>query len=182
MRRLPTMLNQNIKSFRKSKGLSQQELAVKLNVVRQTVSKWEQGLSVPDADMLISLSRALDVPVAVLLGDTVEQTPADPLSAISERLEIINLQLAKAKLSRLRLLYRLLICFAAVIFLLFLLLALLQSPYLKWDFNDPEMLVAGTFFHAFEYLYVRISPIFFVGSVVGCTILKRKIRNVEDSL
>ena len=98
------MLNQNIKSFRKSKGLSQQELAVKLNVVRQTVSKWEQGLSVPDADMLISLSRALDVPVAVLLGDTVEQTPADPLSAISERLEIINLQLAKAKISRLRLL------------------------------------------------------------------------------
>ena len=75
-----------------------------------------------------------------------------------------------------------LICFAAVIILLFLLLALLQSPYLKWDFNDPEMLVAGTFFHAFEYLYVRISPIFFVGSVVGCTILKRKIRNVEDSL
>ena len=163
MRRLPTMLNQNIKSFRKSKGLSQQEL-------------------VPDADMLISLSRALDVPVAVLLGDTVEQTPADPLSAISERLEIINLQLAKAKISRLRLLYRLLICFAAVIILLFLLLALLQSPYLKWDFNDPEMLVAGTFFHAFEYLYVRISPIFFVGSVVGRTILKRKIRNVEDSL
>ena len=124
--------------------------------------------------MLISLSRALDVPVAVLLGDTVEQTPADPLSAISERLEIINLQLAKAKISRLRLLYRLLICFAAVIILLFLLLALLQSPYLKWDFNDPEMLVAGTFFHAFEYLYVRISPIFFVGSVVGCTILKKK--------
>ena len=42
------MLNENIKTIRKSKGLSQQELAVKLNVVRQTVSKWEQGLSVPD--------------------------------------------------------------------------------------------------------------------------------------
>ena len=47
------MLNENIKAIRKSKGLSQQELAVKLNVVRQTVSKWEQGLSVPDSDMLI---------------------------------------------------------------------------------------------------------------------------------
>ena len=49
------MLSENIKSIRKSKGLSQQELAVKLNVVRQTVSKWEQGRSVPDSDMLISL-------------------------------------------------------------------------------------------------------------------------------
>lgn len=39
------MLNENIKALRKSKGLSQQELAVKVNVVRQTVSKWEQGLS-----------------------------------------------------------------------------------------------------------------------------------------
>ncbi len=37
------MLNENIKAIRKSKGLSQQDLAVKLNVVRQTVSKWEQG-------------------------------------------------------------------------------------------------------------------------------------------
>ena len=49
------MLNENIKTIRKSKGLSQEELAVKLNVVRQTVSKWEQGLSVPDSDMLTSL-------------------------------------------------------------------------------------------------------------------------------
>jgi transcriptional regulator with XRE-family HTH domain len=50
------MLNENIKAIRKSKGLSQEELAVKLNVVRQTISKWEQGLSVPDSDMLISIN------------------------------------------------------------------------------------------------------------------------------
>ena len=49
------MLSENIKRLRKAKGLSQEELAVKLNVVRQTVSKWEQGLSVPDADLLIKL-------------------------------------------------------------------------------------------------------------------------------
>ena len=49
------MLNENIKSLRKSKGLSQEELAIKLNVVRQTISKWEKGLSVPDSDLLISL-------------------------------------------------------------------------------------------------------------------------------
>ena len=63
------MLSENIKARRKSKGLSQQELAIKLNVVRQTVSKWEQGLSVPDAAMLISLSEALETPVSVLLGE-----------------------------------------------------------------------------------------------------------------
>ena len=45
------MLSKNIQSIRKSKGLSQQELAIQLNVVRQTISKWEQGLSVPDSDM-----------------------------------------------------------------------------------------------------------------------------------
>lgn len=64
------MLNENIKNLRKSKGLSQEELAVKLNVVRQTVSKWENGLSVPDADMLIALSQVLDTPVSTLLGQT----------------------------------------------------------------------------------------------------------------
>ncbi|MBS5644618.1 MAG: helix-turn-helix transcriptional regulator, partial [Clostridiales bacterium] len=68
------MLNENIKAIRKSKGLSQQELAVKLNVVRQTVSKWEQGLSVPDSDMLLAISEALETPVSTLLGETVVET------------------------------------------------------------------------------------------------------------
>ena len=53
------MLKENIKSIRKSRGLSQEELAIKLNVVRQTISKWEQGLSVPDSEMLISISEVL---------------------------------------------------------------------------------------------------------------------------
>ena len=68
------MLNENIKAIRKLKGLSQQELAVKLNVVRQTISKWEQGLSVPDSDMLIAISEALETPVSKLLGETVVET------------------------------------------------------------------------------------------------------------
>ena len=58
------MLKENIKSLRKSKGLSQEELAIKLNVVRQTISKWEQGLSVPDAEMLIKISEVFDTPVS----------------------------------------------------------------------------------------------------------------------
>ena len=56
------MLNENIRSIRKAKGLSQEELAIKLNVVRQTISKWEKGLSVPDSDLLISLSEVLETP------------------------------------------------------------------------------------------------------------------------
>ena len=79
------MLNENIKAFRKSKGLSQDELAVKLNVVRQTVSKWEQGLSVPDADMLISISEVFETPVSTLLGESVAGAKADSLCAISEK-------------------------------------------------------------------------------------------------
>lgn len=63
------MLKENIKASRKLKGLSQEELAIKLNVVRQTISKWEQGLSVPDSEMLISISEVLEVPVSTLLGE-----------------------------------------------------------------------------------------------------------------
>lgn len=61
------MLSDNIKRIRKSKGLSQEELAIKLNVVRQTVSKWENGLSVPDSDMLITLADELDTSVVYCL-------------------------------------------------------------------------------------------------------------------
>ena len=61
------MLSNNLKRIRKSKGLSQEELAIKLNIVRQTVSKWENGLSVPDSDMLITLADELDTSVSVLL-------------------------------------------------------------------------------------------------------------------
>ena len=94
------MLNENIKAIRKSKGLSQQDLADKLNVVRQTISKWEQGLSVPDSDLLIVLSEALETPVSTLLGETVAEIEADEIKALSEKLEIINLQFARRKAMR----------------------------------------------------------------------------------
>lgn len=94
------MLNENMKAIRKSKGLSQQELAVKLNVMRQTISKWEQGLSVPDSDMLISISEALDTPVSTLLGENVIESQTDDLKAICAKLEVINLQLARRKATR----------------------------------------------------------------------------------
>lgn len=61
------MLKDNIKTIRKSMGLSQEELAIKRNVVRQTISKWEQGLLVPDSEMLISISKSFEIPVSTLL-------------------------------------------------------------------------------------------------------------------
>ncbi|MBS4961381.1 MAG: helix-turn-helix transcriptional regulator, partial [Lachnospiraceae bacterium] len=109
------MLNENIKAIRKSKGLSQQELAIKLNVVRQTISKWEQGMSVPDSDMLISISEVLETPVSILLGETVVETKVSDLEVISEKLEIINLQLAQKKIARRKIIQGLLITLCAVI-------------------------------------------------------------------
>ncbi len=109
------MLNENIKAIRKSKGLSQEELAIKLNVVRQTISKWEKGLSVPDSNMLISISEVLETPVSTLLGETVVESKVDDLKAISEKLEIINLQLAQRKTTRRKILHWLLILLCTVI-------------------------------------------------------------------
>ena len=169
------MLNENIKTIRKSKGLSQEELAVKLNVVRQTISKWEQGLSVPDSDMLISISEALETPVSTLLGETVAEAEADDLKAISEKLEVINLQLAQRKTARRKMLHWLFISLCAVIVIIFAVLMVLNSPYLGWDYSDPETAVVGVAFHAFEWLFVRLAPIIFIGAVVGIFLTRKKV-------
>lgn len=84
------MLSENIKKIRKSKGLTQKDLALQLNVVRQTVSKWEQGLSVPDSEMLISLSKVLDIPVNVLLEQNPSVENELEVKDLSLRLEAIN--------------------------------------------------------------------------------------------
>ena len=90
------MLNENIKKYRKEKGFSQETLAQELNVVRQTVSKWEKGLSVPDAEMLTRIAEVLDVPVIMLLGgDAEKQTERAEISAIADQLYILNNQFAK---------------------------------------------------------------------------------------
>lgn len=161
------MLNENIKTIRKSKGLSQEELAVKLNVVRQTVSKWEQGLSVPDSDMLTSLSDAFETPVSTLLGENVVKQEADELKAICEKLEVINLQLARRKIARRAALHCLFIALCVATVLVSAVLIALNSPYLGRNFSDPETAVFGTVYHVFEWLFVRFAPIAFVGSLVG---------------
>ncbi len=167
------MLNENIKAIRKSKGLSQQELAVKLNVVRQTVSKWEQGLSVPDSDMLISISEVLETPVSMLLGENVIESQVDDLKAISAKLEVINLQLAQRKTTRRKIIHWLLISLCVVIVAIFAILFLLESPYLGWDYSDPEIAVLGVAFHSLEWLFVRVAPIILIGATYALSRYKK---------
>lgn len=164
------MLKDNIKNLRKEKGLSQEELAIKLNVVRQTVSKWERGLSVPDSSMLISLAEELDTSVNVLLGESVEEkTPNDDvdIKTIAERLEVINLQLARRSEMKIKLVRWILILLCIVIVAVFIAFEIMQSDYLEWDFNNPELAVAGTLLHGFEFVFVRIAPFAFIASVIG---------------
>ena len=85
------MLNENIKALRKTKGLTQDELAIRLNVVRQTVSKWEKGLSVPDAEMLQRIAEVFEVNVSQLLGTPINQN--ENIDVIAEQLSRINEQL-----------------------------------------------------------------------------------------
>lgn len=168
------MLSENIRTIRKSKGLSQEELAGRLNVVRQTISKWEQGLSVPDSDMLISLSEALDTSVSVLLEEVVDQKEANDIKVISEKLEIIDIQLAisrEAKRKKLLIFFGLLI---VAVIACWVFLIIIGSPYLSWNYNDPEIAVVGVLLHGFEWFFVRLSPIVLIGALVGICITWRK--------
>ena len=164
-----------MKAIRKSKGLSQEELAIKLNVVRQTISKWENGLSVPDSDMLISISKVLETPVNTLLGETVSESKVDDLKVISEKLEIINLQLAQRKNTRRKILHWLFILLCAMLVVISAFLITLNSPYLAWDYSNPENAVIGVAFHVFEWLFVRLAPFILIGAIVGIVLTRKKV-------
>ncbi len=168
------MLNESIKAKRKAKGLSQEELAVKLNVVRQTVSKWERGLSVPDSEMLISISETLETPVSVLLGETVEEEESGDIKKISEKLEVINLQLARQKARRRKIIHWGFIAVCAVIVIILAVIFIMGSPYLNWNYGDPETAVFGAAYHTFEWVFVRIAPFALIGAVIGTVMTGRK--------
>lgn len=87
------MLQDNIRNFRRQQGMTQEELAIRLNVVRQTVSKWEKGLSVPDAELLQRLADVLEVTVTQLLSGTTDREP-EHTDEIARQLTRINEQLA----------------------------------------------------------------------------------------
>lgn len=168
------MLKENIKSARKSKGLSQEELAIKLNVVRQTISKWEQGLSVPDSEMLILISETLDTPVSTLLGENVAESKVDDLKAISEKLEVINLQLSQKNNTKRKVIQWLLISLCAIIVLIFLTLLFLNSFYLNWNYSGSEYGVLKVILHSFEWLFVRIAPIVLIVTIIVIVLIRKK--------
>ena len=85
------MLHDNIKRLRQQKGMTQEILAEKLHIVRQTVSKWEKGLSVPDSEMLVRLAEVFEVSVSELLGETSDFVPEK--DSVAEQLALINEQL-----------------------------------------------------------------------------------------
>ena len=117
------MFQENLKRARAARGLSQEELAARLHVVRQTISKWEHGLSVPDAHLLLSLSEILEVPVHDLLGSKLEFDRESRDDAIARRLEQLNRLLAE-KQARSRRIGKLIGCVLLGILVLCLLLAL----------------------------------------------------------
>ena len=117
--------------------------------------------------MLISLSEVLEIPVSTLLGETVIETEVDGLKAISEKLEVINLQLAQRKAAGRKIVRWLLISLCAIIVMIFAALIIWSSPYLGWDYSDPETAVLGVALHSFEWLFVRVAPIIFIVAIIG---------------
>ena len=135
------MLQEKLKRFRKEKGFSQEQLAVRLHIVRQTVSKWEQGLSVPDAEMLVRVSEVLEVPVADLLGKTAGEEPRDStLDSIARELQKLNELLASQAATqaerRKKLLAVLIPAAAALLVILFLAAVYPQWNRLFYDFGQ----------------------------------------------
>jgi len=169
------MLKDNLKTLRKNKGLSQEELSIKLNVVRQTISKWESGLSVPDAEMLITISEIFETPVSDILGESIKEKEQNNLKVISEKLEIINEQLSKNKKQKRKRVVELLITIDVCLILFLILLALLGSPYQYWDYSDPEWSVIGTLWHSFEWVFFKSAPVLviIITFILGIIIIKR---------
>ena len=173
------MLNENIKSLRKSNGLSQEQLADKMHVVRQTVSKWERGLSVPDSDSLIKLSEILQTSVSVLLGENIEETQQTELDKISEKLEEINLQFFENKKKKITICRNIFIALDVLIVLVFLALFFMKSSYLEWDTTDSNTAVMKFILQSFEWTFVRIFPIIIVICTAGIFVFNRKLKSIN---
>ena len=134
----------------------------------------QNGLSVPDADMLICIADVLETPVSTLLGESIKESKADDLKVISQKLETINLQLAQRKIIRQRIVHGLFISLLVIIVIIFALLAILNSPYLIWNYSNPEIAVAGTIFHVFEWLFIRLAPFIVIGIIAGIILTRKK--------
>lgn len=127
------MFSENLKTLRKAKGFSQEELAIRLNVARQTISKWEKGLSVPDADMLIRISEILETSVCELLGAKIIDEAS--VNQVAEQLSRINEQLA-IKNCRAKLIWKIIlgsIITVIVFYILFAVIGIVSYNSLRYD-------------------------------------------------
>lgn len=161
------MLKDNLKALRKARGLSQQELAEKCNVVRQTVSKWEQGLSVPDSQMLLVLSEVLQVPVNAILEEAPVEA-VEPAGSLPQKREGWNRETGR------KILHWTMISLLAAIAVGYAVLGVFGSAYLDWDFSDPEIAVVGTMLHGLEWIFVRMAPIAVLGLLAGIFLTRKK--------
>lgn len=135
------MFSENLKALRRARGLTQEELAIRLHVVRQTVSKWEKGLSVPDADLLLRLSEVLDTTVSRLLGADIPEDEGSR-NELAEQLSRINEQLA-VRNRRGRFILRLVLGILAAIVVFNILLLVFNYGAFR-SFQDPVQTVTGT--------------------------------------
>ena len=124
--------------------------------------------------MLISLADTLDTTVSELLGETVSESPSDDIKTISEKLEVINLQLARQNIARVKTIRWILIALCILIAVIFIGLLVISGSYMDWNYNDPEMAIAGTFMHGFEFVFVRVAPLILLASVIGIVITYKK--------
>ncbi len=165
------MLADNIKKLRKQKGLSQEELAIKVGVVRQTISKWEQGNSVPDSEMLIRIAESLDTTVNTLLGEVV--LPEDNVDnifdfkVISSKLEVLNQQLAQ-KNERNRKVWRMIFLIIGVVAVIMLLSRAIDIIYylaVMNDMNSDTSIIGG--YDGPTSIYVSSGSIKIIGSILN---------------
>ena len=139
------MFNENLKVLRKQKGMSQDMLAMQLHVVRQTISKWEKGISIPDADLLIRLADILDVHVSQLLGGKIEEE--ENKDEIAEQLAQIAGQLA-AKNRRSSRIWKVVIGIVATIIAINLLLIILSFSTHRAFTTEPRVNSTGEIFYS----------------------------------
>lgn len=124
--------------------------------------------------MLVTLSQVLETPVSALLGETVVESQPDDLKVIAEKLELINLQFVRRKETRRRFLHWSFIAVCALISATYLALFILGSPYLDFDYSDPEWSVVGTMLHGFEWIFVRAAPFAFFASLAGAIVTRNR--------
>ena len=109
--------------------------------------------------MLISISEVFETPVSEILGENIEEKEKNDIKVISEKLEIINEQLSRKQKQKRKRTINFLIVLDVCIILLFIILAILGSPYQSWNYNDPEWSVIGTIWHSFEWIFFKVAPI-----------------------